>query len=93
MAPYPFQQVVTETPPADLFMSPAASAFKNDGVRRATSLYISLMVYMIITQTRCTMALFFCGDFAGKTPPSVYFRLTAPVKNLAPLQNAKSYLI
>ena len=49
---YPFQLVVTETPPA-------ASAFKKDGVRRdeAASLYISYMVYMINTQTRCTMVL------------------------------------
>ena len=30
----------TETPPADLFTSPAASAFKKDGVRRARRSYI-----------------------------------------------------
>ena len=30
-----------------------------------------------------------CGDFGGKTPPqpSVYFRLMAPGKDLAPAQN------
>ena len=32
----------------------------------ATSLYISYMVYMIITQTRCAIA---SGDFRGKMPP------------------------
>ena len=40
VALYPFQLVVTEPPPADLFMSPAASAFKKDGVRRARQSYI-----------------------------------------------------
>ena len=44
----------------------------------AKFLYISYMVYMIITQTRCTIAA--CNDFRGKTPPSFYFRLTASGK-------------
>ena len=30
------------------------------------------------------------GDFGGETPPSFYFRLTAPEENLEPAQNAKS---
>ena len=36
----PFQLVLTEPPPADLFTSPAASAFKKDGVRRVRRSYI-----------------------------------------------------
>ena len=31
-----------------------------------------------------------CSDFGGKTPPSVYFGLTALRRNLVPAQNAKS---
>ena len=77
--------VVTETPPADLFMSPAASAFKKYGVRRARRSYIfTHFVYGVhdnYTNQVHNDALS-CGDFGGKTPPppSVYFRLTAPGK-------------
>ena len=42
VALYPFQLVVTGPPPADLFTSPAASAFKKDGERRARQSYIFL---------------------------------------------------
>ena len=59
---------------------------------KATSLYISYMVYMIITQTRCTMAL------SLTVIPEERRRHCRPStsgsrsweRNLAPAQNAKS---
>ena len=65
----------------------------------ATSLYILYMVYMKITQTRCTMALFITilgfWDFGilgeircRRRPPTSGSRPRG--RNLVPAQNAKS---
>ena len=57
----------------------------------ATSLYISYMVYMIITHTRCTMALFLAviSEERHRRRPST--SSSRPwERNLAPAQNAKS---
>ena len=84
VALYSFQLVVTETTPADLFTSPAASAFKKDGVQRARQRYIVVhFVYGVHDNYTNWMqnGALSCGDFGGKTPPpSFYFQLTALVK-------------
>ena len=71
-----------------------ASAFKNDGVRRARrsdeSLYISYKVYMIITQIWCTVVLLFAVISEGRRRRPSTSGSQPQEKNLEPAQNAKS---
>ena len=69
-------------PPADLFTSPAAVR----RARRSSSLYISYMVYMIITQTRCTMAFLLILVESRRRPSTSGSQPRE--KNLKPAQNA-----
>ena len=76
---------IIEQPPADQFMSPAASASEKYALRRARRSYIFVhFVYVVHDNYTNWMhyGTLTCGYFGGKLlpPPSFYFRLTAPGK-------------